>query len=88
MFKPSFKIGSFAPPQPSSTTGVALSTETPAPTPVVTANSGAPAVLSSLSPQNEVKTPAALLSSANEDDEIAEEVEYDEVSTGTPLILS
>jgi hypothetical protein len=95
MFKPNFKIGTFAPPQPPSSTSVAppqppsstsaaIGTETHAPTsnPAVntTVGSSDGGPTSSLPNEMNSKVAAALPASAKDDDEIAEEVEYDEVS--------
>ena len=84
MFKPNFKIGTFAPPQPPSSTGAAIGTETQAPASNTTVNTtvgssdGGPTA--SLPNEMNSKVAAAPPASAKDDDEIAEEVEYDEVS--------
>ena len=80
MFKPNFKIGTFAPPQPTSSTGAAIGTEAQASTSSTTVGSSGGGPTASLPVEMNSKVAAAPPASAKDDDEIAEEVEYDEVS--------
>ena len=86
MFKPNFKIGSFAPPQPVTTAAVPNSSDVSASTSVASSSDTPSSSLLAL-PNKQPAAAAQVPFSANDDDDIAEEVEYDEVMRLISMIV-
>ena len=87
MFKPNFKIGSFAPPQPVTTAAVPNSSDISASTSVASGSSDTPSSSLLALPNKQPAAAAQVPFSANDDDDIAEEVEYDEVMRLISMIV-
>ncbi len=78
MFKPNFKIGSFAPPQPPTAAAAPISSEMPASNSIMGSSNESAALPSTLPNKQPTAAETGPLGSIADDD-IAEEVEYDEV---------